>query len=73
MLHLPQGEPPQLRDPQTFSISTDADLKRGGWVVALGFDKLATVDETFLPVYMDAVKYKSRAQWFVLAVHRPSQ
>jgi hypothetical protein len=60
MLRLLQGDPPLLRDPRTYSISTDADLKRGGWVVALGLDNNLSVDTAFVPIYMDTIEYSGR-------------
>jgi hypothetical protein len=69
MLHFLQGDPPLRRDPRTYSIITQDDLRRGGWVVTLGLNH-KPMDETFFPVYMDTVIYKKRGGVFWRSIDR---
>lgn len=54
------GYPPLLQDPRNTSILKKDDEARGGWVAALGLQENYTEDGTFLPVYLDCVRYENR-------------
>lgn len=54
------GYPPLSQDPWQRSIFSDSDLRRGGWIAAIGLDEGWDDKVSFLPIYVDSVEFNDK-------------
>ncbi|KAH7096042.1 hypothetical protein FB567DRAFT_48224 [Paraphoma chrysanthemicola] len=51
------GDPPFINNPAGITMPSASDVRRGGWVAALGLETNYKEEETFMPYYHDCIKY----------------
>jgi hypothetical protein len=52
--------PPLSQDPWQRCIFSDSDLRRGGWIAAIGLDEGWNDEVSFLPIYVDSVQFNGK-------------